>query len=260
MVSHRQSGVNYSSGKILPEFVQSYTISGTDMTIKELYKLQEIDQEIATCEQTRSTLVEKLKGNTEITSIRSKLALVNKQLEDLQRQQRTIERDIEDVVIKLTKFENDLYSGRTANTKELAGMQQEIENLKSKRRSLEDRELGLMESVEKAETAVSLLETRLQHLETSWTEEQQSLQNALKNSEKTLSALRMVRAAAAESIDADTLAMYTELKKQKGTAVAKVERGICTGCRIQISTNEQQKVRSGSLVRCSSCGRILFME
>ena len=53
--------------------------------------------------------------------------------------------------------------------------------------------------------------------------------------------------------------LYTELKKQKGIAVAKVEQGICRGCRISLPTAELQQARSGSLVRCSSCGRILFL-
>ena len=50
-----------------------------------------------------------------------------------------------------------------------------------------------------------------------------------------------------------------KLKKQKGTAVAKVEQGVCCGCRISLPSTELQRARSDSLVRCSSCGRILFL-
>ena len=53
--------------------------------------------------------------------------------------------------------------------------------------------------------------------------------------------------------------VYQDLKKHKGTAVAKVEQGICHGCRISLPISELQQTRSGSLVRCSSCGRILFL-
>ncbi|MDI6814491.1 MAG: hypothetical protein QMC90_00160 [Dehalococcoidales bacterium] len=42
--------------------------------------------------------------------------------------------------------------------------------------------------------------------------------------------------------------------KQRGTAVAKVEQGLCRGCRISLSTAKLQQARSGSLVQCSSCG------
>ncbi|MFC2072406.1 C4-type zinc ribbon domain-containing protein, partial [Chloroflexota bacterium] len=49
------------------------------------------------------------------------------------------------------------------------------------------------------------------------------------------------------------------LKKQKGTAIANVEQGICRGCRILLPITELQRARSSSLVRCSSCGRILFL-
>ena len=40
---------------------------------------------------------------------------------------------------------------------------------------------------------------------------------------------------------------------------ARVEQGICRGCRISLPTTDLQQARSGKLVQCSSCGRILFL-
>ncbi|MEE8619379.1 MAG: C4-type zinc ribbon domain-containing protein [Dehalococcoidales bacterium] len=34
---------------------------------------------------------------------------------------------------------------------------------------------------------------------------------------------------------------------------------MCRGCRISLSAAELQQARSGSLVQCSNCGRILFL-
>ena len=60
-------------------------------------------------------------------------------------------------------------------------------------------------------------------------------------------------------IDADTLFNYQELRKRKGLAVAKVEQGICQGCRITLPNTDLQRAKGGGVVRCSSCGRIIFL-
>jgi len=50
-------------------------------------------------------------------------------------------------------------------------------------------------------------------------------------------------------IDADTLFTYQELKKRKGLAVAKVEQGICQGCRIYPA---QYRPAAGEGRRCGA--------
>ncbi len=60
-------------------------------------------------------------------------------------------------------------------------------------------------------------------------------------------------------IDPQTLEVYRELRKRKGTAIARVEQGTCRGCQIALPVSDLQQVRSGSLVRCDSCERILFL-
>lgn len=40
--------------------------------------------------------------------------------------------------------------------------------------------------------------------------------------------------------------------------MARVDQGTCYGCQIQLPTINLQQARSGNLVQCSNCGRILF--
>ncbi len=174
------------------------------------------------------------------------------------RQQRSLELEIDGISSKIKKFEEELYSGRTSNPKELSGLQQEIDNLKSGRSGLEDRELELMEAAEISQRSVAGFESRLKVLNTAWSDELNQLNEEKKETEKKIAARQSDRDALASAFEKDILAMYEELKRQKGTAVAEVERGICRGCRIQLPVNELQQVRSGSLTRCGSCGRILF--
>ena len=52
--------------------------------------------------------------------------------------------------------------------------------------------------------------------------------------------------------------IYEELHR---LAVAKMERGLCQGCRMALPTQQQQRVRNGrQTVLCNTCGRILFLS
>ena len=76
---------------------------------------------------------------------------------------------------------------------------------------------------------------------------------------KAMTNLKEKRQRQVKDIDPQTLETYRELRKQRGTAVAKVQQGTCLGCRITLPVSDLQRVRGGSVVRCGSCGRILYL-
>ncbi|MBN2240823.1 MAG: hypothetical protein JW712_13700 [Dehalococcoidales bacterium] len=227
---------------------------------KELYKLQEIDIETASREQTRTGIIEQLKDNTAIITTRAELDSGKNQLDEYSHKQHTLEWEIDDLSARLSKFEDELYSGRTTNPKELSSLQHEIDNLKAQKAKLEDQDLELMELLEQAESHVANLESRLEQLQKEWVDKQKQLTAELKEVETIITGLNEKRQALAATFDSQTMTIYDTLKKQRGTAVARVERGICRGCRISLPVGELQQVRGGGMVRCSSCGRVLFLD
>ena len=116
-----------------------------------------------------------------------------------------------------------------------------------------------MERVEQTETGVANLSSELKKLEAEWQSQQQQLSSNIKELEAVLSELKHKRQTLSASIDPQATEFYEQLKRQKGTAIAKIEQGICRGCRISLSTAQLQQARTGSLVQCSNCGRILFL-
>ncbi|OGN88606.1 MAG: hypothetical protein A2158_01530 [Chloroflexi bacterium RBG_13_46_14] len=226
---------------------------------RQLFNLQEVDQELASNEQDYARISAQLGECKDITETRTKLETETKQLEEIAHTQHTVEWEIEDISVKLSKFEEKLYSGKTTSPKELTSLQQEIENLKNNRGKLEDRDLEIMETIERTNSTISELRSNLEKLETEWNEQQKVFTIELKELENVISGLKEKRKALASEIDPRVLKVYEELKKQKGASVARVEQGICRGCRISLPLNELHQVRSGSMVRCSSCGRILYL-
>ncbi len=226
---------------------------------RQLYQLQEVDSELESNEHALNQITRQLGESEVVIETRNKLASERQHLEELTHQQDSVEWDIDDITGKLTTVQEELYSGKIRNPKELTNLQQEIDSLKVKRNHLEDQTLEIMEGVELAKKSVATLDRELKRLETEWQSQQQKLLANLEQLRAVISNLKHKRELLAAEIDSQLVEVYHELKKQRGTAVAKVEQGICHGCRISLPVTELQRARSGSLVRCSSCGRILFL-
>jgi len=226
---------------------------------KQLYQLQEVDLELESNEQALNQIASQLGESQAVLRTQAKLKLEHQRLEELKREQHSAEWEIDDLITKLSTAEEKLYSGSIRNPKELTNLQHEIDGLKTKRDRLEDKALELMDQVELTETSIASLSSQLKRLEAEWQRQQQQLSSRLEQLKTILSDLKHKRQLLLAKTDPQAVEFYHELKTQKGTAVAKVEQGICRGCRISLPTTELQQARSGNLVQCSSCGRILFL-
>jgi len=227
--------------------------------VKELYQLQEVELEIESDEQALAQIASQLGESQAVVRTRTELELKQQQLEELGRQQHSAEWEIEDLVNKLATAEGKLYSGRIKDPKELTNLQHEVDGLRVRRNQLEDKALEIMDQVELSTASVAALSNELKTLEAEWHSQQQRLSANMEQLKTTLSDLKHKRQLLSANIDPQAIELYQELKKQRGRAVAKVEQGICRGCRILLPTTELQRARGDSLVQCSSCGRILFL-
>ncbi len=228
-------------------------------TIKQLYHLQEIELEIEAAERSVQQIISQLSQNKAVVKAQNKLADKKQRLEELKRQQNSAEWEIDDFTTKLKATEEQLYSGRISNPKELASLQQEAELLKAKRDQLEDKALEIIDKIELAEAEVEALSGDLKTMEAEWQNQQDKLSGDKEQLVDKIAELKQKQPQLLAGIEPQLAQLYYRLKQNKGRAVAKVEQGVCRGCRISLPTAELQQARSGQLVQCSSCGRILFL-
>ena len=226
---------------------------------KQLYQLQEVDRELETNEQALKQKTSQLGESREVIRVQTKLSSQRQHLEELKRQQHSAEWEIDDLTNKITALEQKLYDGSIRNSKELTNLQHEVDGLKARRDQLEDEALGIMDQVELAEAGVANMSSELKGLEVEWHHQQQHLSTDIEQLKTTLADLEHKRRLMLTKIDLRIVNFYEELKRQKGTAVAKVDQGMCRGCQILLPAIKLQQARSGSLAQCSSCGRILFL-
>ena len=226
---------------------------------RELFELQEVDLEIESSQQAIRQMTARLGESAAVLRASGELASEKEHLEELDHQQHSLEWEVGDTGAKLARIEEELYSGRTTNPKELANLQHEASGLKARRSGLEDKALGVMEESEAAAARADGIGSRLEKLKAGWQAEQKQLKNEIAERKQQFAALTEKRASLSAGIEPEAVRFYTGLRERKGTAVARVEQGICRGCRISLSSAELQRIKGGALIECSSCGRILFL-
>jgi predicted nucleic acid-binding Zn-ribbon protein len=227
--------------------------------ITQLHQLQEIDTEIESEEQTLSQKVSQLGERQALDNAQNQLALEKQRLEELRKQQHAAEWEIDDIASKVAAAEKQLYGGKITNPKELSSLQHEVSIMKTRSDQKETEALEIIDQAEAAEETVKVASKGFKKLEDGWHHQQHQLSDEIEQLKSRLDDLKQKRQQLAEEIESPAVKLYEKIKKQKRQPVAKVEQGICRSCRISLSVSELQRVRSGNLIQCGSCGRILFL-
>lgn len=226
---------------------------------KSLYGLHQVDLEIQKKREILDEVSRQLGEKEALVKTRASLLDDEKHLAEIEKQQRDVEWEIDDLRSAIAKVNEKLYGGKVKNPKELLSFDQEVGIFKMNLGRKEDDLLEVMTEVEATQDTVKLATERLKKLEADWRREQKILAQNQAEVEGQLVELAEKRQAATAGISAEALEVYEGMRSKKGQAVVKVEQGRCQGCRLTLPVNELQRARAGSLVRCSSCGRILYL-
>ena len=229
-------------------------------TTRQLYQLQELDIEIEQQEQALALKTGQLGNRDTLDAAMQKITSEQKRLDELKHQRRDAEGQVNDALSKIKATEEQLYSGKVTNPKELSNLQHEINTLKSRNDELETKALEIIELMEAAEKDVAAVSGEYKIIEEEWHRQQQQLAGEIEQLNSSLAGLKPEREQVAGQIEAPVIALYTKIRQQKKTAVSRVEQGICRSCRISLSGSALQRARNGQPVQCDNCGRILYIS
>lgn len=180
---------------------------------------------------------------------------------DLRRDLAKAEEDVEAVRLRSRKDAELMDSGSVGDPKQLLNLQKEIESLARRQSDLEDVELEVMERVEGASAAVSVLADKRDSL----AEDEKAMAGVVARIMGEIDAERIEvdkdRAALAAGIPADLMALYEKVRADhSGLGAARVHRGRCEGCRLELPPTEIELIRAApadEVLRCEECRRIL---
>ena len=163
---------------------------------------------------------------------------------------------------RLARLEERLYGGAITNVRELTAI--ETEHAAAKRELAQVDESSEPAQIAAAE-AMKLNEQRqaeLEEAERIWGENESQLKTIRRRLGRQCLKMDEERKISTSDIPAEALSLYNSLLIRKGgVAVVRVERGVCQGCRVRLPLRELARIRAaGSLVSCSSCGRILLND
>ncbi len=233
-------------------------------TIDRLYRLQRLDSLLAQLERDAATLDDGSALRAQFERLQVDRQAAETTLHAKQAQMRILELELQTTTAKAHKLEQDLYSGRIANPKELSAMQDDLQALNRQRGRLEDEILTLMEEIERLVGETKTLDASVESARRSLDEhltEFRRRQDAI-TAERTR--VQAERTASLQEIDEGLLRRYELLRDRKGgIAVTLVVRGICEGCHVAIPEKRFAQLldpETDRIYTCEGCGRILHAK
>jgi predicted nucleic acid-binding Zn-ribbon protein len=227
----------------------------------DLWRLQETDTALDARRASLADAESRVGESDEVLALRSRADELRQRLRAAQTDQKDIDLEAEGLKARIGPAETKLYSGQIKNPKELADLQADIDQLKRHVRAVEDRDLEAMATVESIDNEARKVAAELAALEAAWMSEQTELKDRIERLTGEIAVLDAERGERADIIDTELLKRYEHVRRaHQGRAVAKLDRNLCTGCRISLPTNVVNKARASgdSLVFCPNCERILY--
>ena len=232
------------------------------MSNKRLYDLQELDWELSADEASLEEVRARLEDESEINAARARLQKLTAELDKRAPLRRALESSLARLEERLQAAEQRLYGGAVTNPRELSASEEERRLLQEQRGSEEDSMLDVMVEIEELQSSRDATQELLGRLETDREAEYADLLRRQDALVVRIDELQQGRQRITPEIPVAMLSVYESLIKTRGGhAVAKVERGLCQGCRLALPTMENQRAKSSQgIVQCSSCRRILYVE
>ncbi|MDX1688237.1 MAG: hypothetical protein R3248_09665 [Candidatus Promineifilaceae bacterium] len=227
--------------------------------LQQLYRLQQIDNEIREKKQRLREVMRALKDDEEVVAARKHKERTEEALQKMQGRQKELELQLGSVNDEAQRSEDRLYSGEVTNPKELSDLQQKIASLGRRKESLEDQILETMLAVEEAQEVDEAAGERLREAEAEWEARRERLEQEQDALAEEAGRLLQQREAQADRISDEMLATYEETARRRGgVAVAALVQQVCQACTVRVSATKARAAKTGELVYCSSCGRILY--
>lgn len=243
---------------------QEYPLNIDPLVQEKLLVVQVKDIETAQLVHRRSTLDElerKVELEAHLTRTRNQLVAAKVILGDLQRDQVRSDADVEVVRQRILKDQHLLDSGSINDSKQLSALQHELVSLARRRTELEDVELEIMERVEGAEAAVSVLAEQVEVLSRELVQVSNTLEDLIATISADIAEVERDRASLVVTLPAEFMVLYEKIRSShSGVGAALLHRGQCGGCRLAIPPQEMQTIKEAStdlVIQCEECRRIL---
>lgn len=226
--------------------------------LDKLLELQKLDLAIVRLDTEARAIPEQIQAlEARLTGARAALDQAKAKADQIQKDRRAKERELDDVTLNIKKKQARLFEIKT--NEEYSAVLKEIEALKEKSSKLETEILELLERADGAARTVADAEKEFKAAEAARQKERVEKEAQLAKLQQDLASFREARKGQASRLGSALLQQYTRLQKTRGVAVVAVKDGSCTGCGIALTPQTYNEVRRNDrMFTCSSCNRIIY--
>lgn len=222
--------------------------------------------DLAALDTTRAQLTHRRRSLPELTvlertgldmaGIEDELVELTTSRNDLARETRRLDSDVESVRQRRERDATLMTSGVVTSSKELERLEHEIATLVRRQGELEDQELELMERGEELDAAAGKVESTRATVQSERATAEAARDEQWSAIDAEAATTEQERALVAGELPADLLALYEKLRTGGGPGAAPIQARRCGGCRMELAGSELAAVRNAqpdAVLRCENC-------
>ncbi len=227
--------------------------------LKRLVRLQEVNLEIGRLHAGVDGVPQQLAElEAQLASDRHGVDSARESIDDAVKSRRGLERDVEGLRTKLSKYRDQLMQVKT-NT-EYQAMLHEISFVESQVREKEDLILECMVEADELENSLAEAEKDYEQKQKQAEQQKKEVEAFIDQSREKLSELEEELKAIESQLPKEHLNRYRRIALARGgVAVAPVSNQSCDACHVRIRPQVLAEIRAGrDIILCENCSRILY--
>lgn len=232
-----------------------------NQVIEKLLAVQELDRRILRLEEKRKAGPEALaEEEGELGAHRKKLDEATHRAKEAMRTAERKNAELDAVDKKMKDLNLKLNTARS--NKEYEALKHEIAGFKADYEILEEEALQQWEVSEAREEEAEREKEKIRGLEEDLAAKRREWEEAEKEIDGQLDALKEQRARGASEVPATWMQIYDRVLDLRGApAVVEVSEQYCQGCQMSITVHDVTRAITGrEIVQCKACSRILYAE